>query len=158
MVNSGLLIFREVPESRNSGKSSKSRKIHKTCKIPQDSPVILSNRHLYNIFWNFTCKFNLLAVNLQIYLEALSLKGANNVPNLPGVDYVVKNWALALMFNKGFVCHLTLPLVQFWSILLLKEQMMTSVKKMLKTLVWSAQNRLISREICPKNSHKVCHF
>ena len=30
-----------------------------------------------------------------------------------------------------------LPLVQFWSVLLLKEQMMTSIRKTLKTLVWS---------------------
>ena len=41
-------------------------------------------------------------------------------PKLPGVDYVAKNWALAMMLKA-------LPLVQFWSVLLLKEQMMTSV-------------------------------
>ena len=62
-----------------------------------------------------------------------------------------------------------LPLVHFWSILLLKEQMMTSVRKMLKRLVWSAQNRLISSEIwpqnrplfgevCPENSHEIGRF
>ena len=42
----------------------------------------------------------MLAVKLQIYLQTLSLKRANNVPNLPGVDYVAKNcMALALPFN-----------------------------------------------------------
>ena len=51
-----------------------------------------------------------------------------------------------------------LPLVHFWSILLLKEQMMTSVGKTLRTLVWSAQNRSISSEICPKNNHKMSRF
>ena len=47
-----------------------------------------------------------------------------------------------------------LPLVHFWSELLLKEQMMTSVTKMLKTLVWSAQNRSIPSKIC----HKISRF
>ena len=74
-----------------------------------------------------------------------------------------------------------LPLVHFWSLLLLKGQMMTSVRKMLKTLVWSAQNwsisvkiflkittksalfyRLIFRDLCPQNSReiaaKLAHF
>jgi len=54
---------------------------------------------------------------------------------------------------KGFAI-----LVHFWSILLLKEQMMTSVRKTLKTLVQSAQNRLISSELCRENSHKMSHF
>ena len=51
----------------------------------------------------------------QIYLETLSLKHANDVPKLPGVDYVAKNLALAMTLKA-------LPLVHFWSILLLKEQ------------------------------------
>ena len=56
----------------------------------------------------------LIAVNFQIYLGTSSLKRANNVPKLPGVDYVAKNWALAMMLKA-------LPLVHFWSVLL-KEQ------------------------------------
>ena len=62
-----------------------------------------------------------------------------------------------------------LPLVHFWSVLLLKEQMMTSVRKTLKRLVWSAQNWLISSEIwpqnrplfgevCPENSREIGRF
>ena len=52
-----------------------------------------------------------------------------------------------------------LPLVHFWSVLLLKEQMMASVRKTLKTLVWWAQNRSISSEICPENNHEIrCFF
>ena len=51
-----------------------------------------------------------------------------------------------------------LPLVHFWSILLLKEQMMTSVRKTLKMLVWSVQNRSISSEICLENNHKIGRF
>ena len=83
-------------------------------------------------------------------------------------DYVAKNWALAMILK-------TLSLVHFWSVLLLKEQMMTSVRKMLKTLVWSAQisDRFLVRfalkittklavfhwllfgEVCPENSCKI---
>ena len=51
-----------------------------------------------------------------------------------------------------------LPLVHFWSVLLLKEQMMTSVRKTLKRLVWSAQNRSICSEICLENNHKIGRF
>ena len=68
-----------------------------------------------------------IAVNFQIYLGTSSLKRANNVPKLRGVDYVAKNWPLAMMLKA-------LPLVHFWSVLL-KEQMMTSVRKTLKMLV-----------------------
>ena len=88
---------------------------------------MLSNTCLYNIaetyfsYWGY-----LRAVNLQIDLGTSSLKRANtranNDPKLPGVNYVAKNWALAMMLKA-------LPLVHFWSVLLLKEQMMTSVKK-----------------------------
>ena len=70
-------------------------------------------------------KFRLLAVNLQIYLRTSSLKRANNIPKLPGVDYVAKNWALVMILKA-------LPLLHFWSVLLLKVQMMTSVRKTLK--------------------------
>ena len=51
-----------------------------------------------------------------------------------------------------------LSLVHFWSVLLLKEQMMTSVRKTLKTLVWTAQNRAIFSEICLENNHKIGRF
>ena len=87
------------------------------------------NRIKYNIFENYLSYWGyLLALNLQIYLDTSSLKGANNDLKLPGVDCVAKNWALAMMLKA-------LPLVLFWSVLLLKEQMVTSVRKTLKTLV-----------------------
>ena len=135
-----------VAEPWNSGKSAK---FTKTRKIPWNSVEILSNTYLYNIFETyFSYRGYLLAVNLQIYHETSSLKRANNVPKLPGVDYVAKNWALAMMLKA-------LPLVHFWSVLLLKEQMMTSVRKTLKMLVWSAQNWSISSKICLENNHKI---
>ena len=119
--------------------------------MPQNSVEILSNTCLYNIFETyFSDRGYLLAINLQIYLGTSSLKRANNVPKLPGVDYVAKNWALAMMLKA-------LPLVHFWSVLL-KEQTRTSVRKTLKTLVWSAQSRLISSEICLENNHKISRF
>ena len=51
-----------------------------------------------------------------------------------------------------------LPLVHFWSVLLLKEQMMTSVRKTLKTLVWSARTRSKSNEVFPEYNHKIGLF
>ena len=120
-----LLIFCAVTEPWNSQKTCK--------KVPQNLEEILSNSCLYNIFETYlSCWGSLPAVNLQIYLESSSLKLANNVPKLPGIDYVVKNWALAMMLKA-------LPLVHFWSILLLKEQMITSLRKTLKR--WSHQCR-----------------
>ena len=120
-------------------------------KIPRNSQI-LSNTCLYNILETyFSYWIYLLAVNLQIYLRTLSLKHANNIPKLPGVDNVVKSWALVMMLKA-------LPLVHFWSVLLLKEQMMTSVRKMLKTLVWSAQSWLIPSKICLGNNHKIGCF
>ena len=88
---------------------------------------------LANLSWNFvteTCKQR---------------------PETTRRNYVAKNWALAMMLKA-------LALVYFWSVLLLKEQMMTSVRKTLKRLVWSAQNRSISSEICLENNHKIGRF
>ena len=100
-------------------------KFTKTRKMPRNSVEILSNTCLYNIFETyFSYRGYLLAVNVQIYLGTSSLKRANNVLKPPGIDYVVKNWALAMMLKA-------LPLVHFWSVLLLKEQMMTPVRKTL---------------------------
>ena len=86
-MNSGLLIFREVVESRNSGKSTKSHEIHKKT---QNTTKFASTLIKIN---------TRLAVNLQIYLETLSLK-QDNVLKLPGVDYVAINWALIAMMLK----------------------------------------------------------
>ena len=130
-----------------------SRKIHKntqnTAKFGRSLIKYMSVQQFFETclsYWGY-----LLAVNSQIYVKTSSLKRPNNVPKLPGVDYVAKNWALAMMLKA-------LPLVHFWSVLLLKEQMMTSVRKTLKTLVWSAQNWSISSEICPENNHKSRRF
>ena len=130
LIGTGLLILRAGEEPR---------KFTKTREIPRNSVQVLSNTCLCNIFETYLSYWGyLLAVNLQISLETSSLKHAKNVPKLPGVDYVAKNWVLAMM-----------PLAHFWSVLLLKGQMMTSVRKTLKTLVWSAQNRSISDKMFP---------
>ena len=108
-----LLIFCMVVEPQYSGKSAK---FTTTCKIPQNSLEILSNICLYNMFGTYLSHWGcLLAVSLQIYHETSSLKQAINVPKLPGTDYGVENWALAMMLKA-------LPLVHFWSVLLLKKQ------------------------------------
>ena len=121
-----VTTFRAVAEPRNSGKSAK---FTKTCKIPRNLVKILSNRCLYNIFETYFSYWGyLLAVNLQSYLETSSLKRAKQRPKTTRRDYVAKNWALAMMLK-------VLPLVPFLGVLLLKEQMITSVRKTLKTLV-----------------------
>ena len=143
-----------VAEPRNSGKSAKSCEIHKntknTAKFGRNLVKYMSVQRIWNLF-QLLDRGYLLAVNLQIYLRTSSLKRANNIPKLPGVDYGTKNWALAIMLKA-------LPLVHFWSVLLLREQMMTSVRKTLKTLVWSAQNRLISSEFALKITTKSAVF
>ena len=115
----------------------------------RNSVEILSNTCLYNIFETyFSYRGYLLAINLQIYFGTSSLKRANNVPKLP--DYVAKNWELGMMLKA-------LPLAHFWSVLLLKEQIMTPAA-VRKTFVWSAQNRSISSEVCLENNHKTGRF
>ena len=96
----------------------------KTRKIPRDSVEILSNTCLYNISqllglftchklanlsWNFVtemCKQRRETIKHRLCCEKL------------GTSQLLK----------------ALPLVHFWSVLLLKEQMMSSSRKMLKTL------------------------
>ena len=66
-------------------------KFTKTCEIPQNSLEILSNTCWYNIFETYLSYWGcLIAVNLQIYLETLSPQRADNVPKLPGLNYVAK--------------------------------------------------------------------
>ena len=82
-------------------------KFTKTREIPRNSVEILSNTCLYNIFETYLSYWGyLLAVNLKSYLDTLSLKRANNVPKLPGVDYVAKNWALLLVAKEKMLVAL----------------------------------------------------
>ena len=79
-------------ELGNPGKSKISSEIHKNTQNNAKFGRNLIITCLYNIFethlsyWSY-----LLSLNLQIYLETLSPKRANNVAKLPGIDYVVKN-------------------------------------------------------------------
>ena len=134
----------------------------KTRKILQNSVEILSNTCLYHIFETyFSYRSYLLVVNLQIYLGTSSLKRANNLPKPPGVDYVAKNCALAMMLKA-------LPLVHFWTALLLKEQKRSKcwsdqrkfrVKFALKITTKSAVfYRLLFSEVCPENSREIGWF
>ena len=86
----------------NSGKSANSHEIHKNTKNTSkfSRNLIKINTCLYNIFETYFSYWGyLLAINFQIYLKTSSLKHANNIPKLPGVDYAAKNWALAMMLN-----------------------------------------------------------
>ena len=112
------MIFHAIAEPRNSGKSAKSHEIHKntknTAKCGRNLIKYMSLQHIdfetYFSYWGY-----LLAVNLQIYFRTLSLKRANHIPNLPGVDCVGKNWAAAMMLKA-------LPLVHFWAELIVVER------------------------------------
>ena len=150
MVNSGLLIFREVAESWNSGNSTKSREIiHQTRKIPQNSSVILSNTYLYHIFWNFTCMFTCCKL-VNLYWNFVT-ETSKQCPKSTGVDYVAKNcMALALMlkalpFNFAIGSFLECVVVE-------RANDNLCLKKTLKASIWSAQS------FCPENSHKISHF
>ena len=105
----------------------------------------MSIQHIWNLFQLlglFTCR-KLATLSWNFVTETCK--------QLPGLDYVAENWALAMMLKA-------LPLVYFRSVFLLKERMMTSVRRTWKTLFWSAQNRSISSEICLKNNHKIGRF
>ena len=138
----GLPIFRTVAEPQNSAKFTK------THKIPRNSVEILSNTCLYSNFETWlSYRGYLLAVNSQIYVKTSSLKRANNVPKLPGVDYVAKKLGTSHDV-KGFAIgsfleRIVQPLFN---------------RKTLKTLVWSVWNRSIPSEICPKITTKSAVF
>ena len=131
------------------------REIHKNTQNTTKFNRILIKYMSVQHIWNFSQLLGLFTcgklVNLSSNVVTEMCKQLPKTPKLPGVDYVVKNWALAMMLKA-------LPLVQFWSILLLKEQMMTSVRKTLKTLVWSAQNWSIYNKVFPENNHKISLF
>ena len=90
------------------GNSQKHAKYCKNSKMWNLSQLLgLSNcRKHANVSWNF-----------------ITTNCANTVPNLPGANYVVKKWALVMILKAS------LPLAHFSSVLLLKEQMIISVKK-----------------------------
>ena len=75
------------------------------------------------------------------------IETCNQCPETTRRDYVAKNWALAMMLKA-------LPLVHFWSVLLLKEQMMTSVRK---TLNQRKTDRFLAK-FALENNHKIGRY
>ena len=105
---------------------SQSREIHKntqnTVKFGRNLIKYMSVKHIWNfsqLLGLFTCR---KLVNLSWNFFTETCKQRPVTPELPSVDYVAKNWALVMMLKA-------LPLVQFWSVLLLKEQMMTLLEQ-----------------------------
>ena len=87
---------------------SRSRETHK---YMQNTAKFARNLIEYNIFETYLGYWGcLIAVNLEINLETSSPQWVNNVPKLPGVTYVVKNWAQVMMLKA-------LPLAHFSSTL-----------------------------------------
>ena len=145
----GFLIFCVVTEPQNS---SKSAKFTKTWKIPPNSVEILSNTCLYNIFeTHFSYWGYLIAINLQImYIRTSSLHLCKMCKQSPettrhklGTSHDVKSFAIGSFLER---------------IVVERANVMTSVRKTLKMLVWWAQNRSISIEICLENNHKTGRF
>ena len=86
---------------------------HETHKYMQNTAKFARNLIKYNIFETYLRYWGcLIAVN-KIYLESLSPQWANNVPKLPGINYVAKNWAQVMMLQA-------LPLAHFSSTLWIK--------------------------------------
>ena len=148
----GLPIFRTVAEPQNSAKFTK------THKIPRNSVEILSNTCLYSNFETWlSYRGYLLAVNSQIYVKTSSLKRANNVPKLPGVDYVAKKLGTSHDV-KGFAIGSVLECI------VVERANDDSVRRTLKTLVWfwpidfrlSLPRKF--REFAPKNPAKFVFF
>ena len=149
----GLLIFRAVAEPQNSGKFAKSREIHKnmqnTAKFSRNLIKYMSVEQIWNLsqlLGVFTCRK--LPNLCQNFVTEMCKQRSETTRHRLCCEKLGSSHDV-----KGL-----LPLVHFWSILLLKEQMMTSVRKTLKTLVWSAQNWSISSKIIPENNHKICRF
>ena len=77
----GLWLFRVVAEPQNSGKSTKSHKIYKNTQDTTKYLELISAIGAVQL--PQTCK--------------IVLKQANNIPKPPDVNYVAKNWALAMI-------------------------------------------------------------
>ena len=89
---------------------SRSRETHK---YMQNTAKFARNLIKYNIFETYLSYWGcLIDVHLQIYLDTSSLLWAHNVPKLPGVNYVAKHWAQAMLK--------ALPLAHFSSTLWIK--------------------------------------
>ena len=83
----------------------------------QNLVEILSHTCQFKIFETYLGNWDcVIAVNLQIYFETSTPQQVNNVPRLPHVNYVAKNWALVMMLKALPLAHLN-------------QQMIISVKK-----------------------------
>ena len=143
---SGLLIFRAVAELWNSGKS---HEIHKnpqnTTKFSTNLIIYMSVQHIWNLFQLlelFTC-CKLANLSSNFVTETCKQRSKTTRRQLCckklGTSHDVKGFAIGSFLER------------------LKEQMITSVRKTQKTLVWSAQNRWIASEtkICLENNRKI---
>ena len=81
-----------------------------TTKFARNLIKYMSIQHIRILSWLLGL---LITINLQIYLQTSSPQQMNNVPNLPGVNYAAKNWALVIML-------IALPLAHFLITLLLE--------------------------------------
>ena len=99
-------------------------------------------------------------MSVQQFWNLSQLLGVFTCRKLPNLcqNFITENVQTTFRNYQARLCCEKLGTSHFWSVLLLKEQMMTSVRKTLKTLVWSTQNRSISSDVFPENSHKIRRF
>ena len=99
-------------------------------------------------------------MSVQQFWNLSQLLGVFTCRKLPNLcqNFITENVQTTFRNYQARLCCEKLGTSHFWSVLLLKEQMMTSVRKTLKTLVWSTQNRSISSDVFPENNHKIRRF
>ena len=126
LIQSGLLMFCTVAEPRNSGKSAKSREIHKntqnTVKFGRNLIKYMSVQQ----FWNLSQLLGvLLAVSSQIYEQRSKTTRRRLCCEKLGTSHDVKGFAIGSVLER-----------------IVDERANDDLyRKILQTLVWSAQNR-----------------
>lgn len=133
--------------ARNPAKFTKTYEII-MAKLDRNLANYISVQHSWNLsrlLGLITC--SKLANN--IYLETSSLKWANNVPKLLGVDYVAKKLSGTSHVVKSFA---------FGSFLKHWKNKWLSPLKIVKTASQINAEPIDSCRICPENSHKIGGF
>ena len=142
---SGLLIFHAVAEPRNSGKPTKSRKIHKnmqnTAKFSRNLIKYMSVQQFWNLsklLGAFTCRK--LANLCQNFVTETCKQRSKTTRHRLCCEKLDTSHDV-----NGFACTRS-----FLERIVVERANDDLWYKTLKTLVWSVQTRSISSEICPR--------
>ena len=113
--------------------------------------VEILSMHVCTTFWNLSQLLGLFTCHKLAKLSwNFVTETSNNSRNYQAyINYVAKNWALATMLKA-------LPLVHFWRLLLMREQMVTSDD--VKNTGLISAKLIDSSEICSENNRKIGCF